>query len=186
VRRRAAKVPTRTYATLVENARTLTGWMAWTGFATLALYACGLLADVAMRGGLDDPNDGIRDLGELLVPAAITAFFPLAFLEQGNVALSFLGGRMGARAKAIMGVVMALAVAALVAFFAARFGKYAAAASRTSDTLQMFNIPKSPFWRIVEVNLWLTVGTQAIVLAGQALALRQAIKEARARPRWLR
>lgn len=145
--------------------------LAQLGLCLLIAFAAATLVDGLMRGVFASPIDAVRDLGELVVAVAISACFPLAFLEQRNIAVSLLGGLPGRRGQALLDLVVAAVVTVMMALFAWEFAVYARQLALAGETTAMLEWPKAPFWVVVDANLWLTLTAQAVVLLRHALTL---------------
>ena len=135
------------------------------GLLLLLAYAAATLCDGMLRSFANAPIDAVRDLGDLTVAVAISCCFPQGFLERRNIVISFIEKIVGIDASHRLDVMAAAAVAVVLFLFAWQFAVYARGLAAAQEMTALLEVPKAPFWFVVDANLWLTFAAQVIVLA---------------------
>ena len=145
--------------------------LACAGLCLLIAFAAATLVDGLARGVFASPIDAVRDLGDSIVAVAISACFPLAFLEQRNISIDFIASALGPRCKRGLVGVAGVIVLVISVLFAWQFGLYARQLGAVHETTALLEIPKYPFWLLVDMNLWFTVIAQCVVLFGDRVGM---------------
>ncbi len=144
--------------------------MACAGVALLGAAILVLIADIVGRRTLGFSVLGTLDLVQLAVMGCVFFAMPLAFLHRTHVGVEFLTERLSARARgkleAVVGVAVALFVAAL-AYYGARQAALAWAQGDRSATLRL---PMILYWAP------LVIGLAASALAAFVAALGPAAR----------
>ena len=135
------------------------------GLAALMFLAVMTLADGLARWLLNQPIDGVRDIGAVAIALAVSCCIPVGLMERGNITIRFAESLLNPRAGKVLDAVAALAVAVVVTAMAWQFTLFAGKMARAGETTWVLKIPTAPFWYGVAAILWCAVLVQLIVLA---------------------
>ena len=117
--------------------------------AILSLYVLTVIANVFSRYLLNAPLPLLSDIGELLVPAALGLVFTAAALNGKNLAIRFLGRRLGPGGFALLERFGRVVTTAMLAVIAWRLGDYALDTLSNGHSTARFGIPVWPVWGFV-------------------------------------
>lgn len=119
------------------------------GLLMLIVYAAMTLLDGLMRSLADQPIEMVRDLDNVVIAAAMSCCFPLAYQMRSNICIKLgsmaLGSRFGQILDAFASVVMTV-IAVLMAW---QLFLYARSEAVNGDTTVMLGIRTAPFWYFV-------------------------------------
>lgn len=135
------------------------------GLAGLMLLALMTLFDGLARWLLNQPIEGVRDLGAVAVALAVSCCLPVGLMERSNIAIRLAGHVFGQRVGRLLDATAALLVAAVVAAMGWQFLVFAGKIARANETTWILKIPTAPFWYGVCAILALAFIVQLIVLA---------------------
>jgi len=135
------------------------------GLAALMFLALMTLADGLARWLLNQPIEGVRDVGALAIALAVSSCIPVGLMERGNITIRFAESFLSPQAGKVLDALAALAVAVVVAAMAWQFTVFAGKIARAGETTWVLKIPTAPFWYWVAAILWCAVLVQLIVLA---------------------
>ena len=138
--------------------------LAVAGLSLLLLFASFTLADGLLRSLANYPLDFVRDVGEMIAAICGACCLPIALFTGNNIVLKALGGALPAPAARILDIFASLVVEAVVLGMAWQFFQHSVKTMRAGEITWMFNLPKAPFWFVVDVILWVAVGVQTYVL----------------------
>jgi len=139
----------RLYDAVEAAAFALARMLAAFGLLVLIAYAAMTLLDGLMRSFANQPIELVRDLDGVVVAAAMSCCFPLAYQMRSNICIKFagmmLGGRWGRAFDAFASFVMTV-IAVLMAWQLFLFARSEAV---NGDTTVMLAIRTAPFWYFV-------------------------------------
>src|SRR6185295_7405658 len=133
------------------------------GLTALMSLAVMTIADGLMRWIANQPIEGVRDLGGLLIALAIACCLPVVMAEKGNITIRLLEG-LSARLSRVLEVIAAALVLCVMAALTWQIWLYAAKMLRAHETTFVLQIPVAPFWFGVSVILASAVLVQALVM----------------------
>jgi len=134
------------------------------GLVALMLLATMTLADGLMRWLANQPIEGVRDMGAVIVAVAVTCCLPVGLMERGHIAIRFAEDLFGRRAGHVLDAFAALAVGVVMLAMAWQFTVFAGKLARANETTWVLKVPTAPFWYVVAGILWIAVAVQAIVV----------------------
>jgi len=134
------------------------------GLVALMLLAAMTLADGLMRWLANQPIEGVRDVGEVIIAVAVSCCLPMGLMERGHISIRFGADVLGAQGGRMLDALAALAVETVVIAMAWQFTVYAGKIARAGETTWVLKIPTAPFWYTVAAILWVAVAVQTIVL----------------------
>jgi TRAP-type C4-dicarboxylate transport system permease small subunit len=137
--------------------------LAVAGLTVLLGFAFCTLFDGLLRALVSYPLDFVREIGDLIAAVCGACTLPIVLLHRNNITLRVFEKFLppaGARIfDAFADVLMTVVMAAMAWQFWLFSNKTAAA----NDVTWMMNVPKAPFWYVVDVILWISVLVQLFV-----------------------
>lgn len=137
------------------------------GLLALMALAVLTLLDGLARWLLNQPIEGVRDIGALAIALAISCCIPVGLMERGNITIRVLESVLSPRTVKVFDALAALLVAVVVVALAWQFTVFAGKIAQANETTWVLKIPTAPFWYGVASLLWCAVVVQALVLVLQ-------------------
>ncbi len=134
------------------------------GLAGLLVLALMTLLDGLARWLLNQPIEGVRDLGAVIVALAVTCCLPVGLMERSNISIRVASHALGERAGRLLDAVAAILVCAVMAAFSWQFYVFAGKIARAGETTWILKIPTAPFWFAVFGILALAWLVQIIIV----------------------
>lgn len=134
------------------------------GLVLLLALAGMTVVDGMMRWLANQPIDGVRDVGALIIANAVAASLPVVLAERANITVEFaasLFGRFGAR---LCNVVAGIVVLVVMAAMAWQFQLFTNGLARAGQTTWVLQWKVAPFWQATTVLIALCVPVQAVVV----------------------
>jgi TRAP-type transport system small permease protein len=116
------------------------------GLIALMLLAALTLADGLARWLLNQPIEGVRDVGALAIAVAVACCLPVGLMERSNITIRLAEAVGGARLGRFLDLVAAILVALVVGAIAWQFFLFAGKTARANETTMILQIPRAPFW----------------------------------------
>lgn len=135
------------------------------GLVALMVLAGLTLADGLARWLVNQPIEGVRDVGALAIAVAIACCLPVGLMEKSNISIRVAESVLGPRAGRALDVLAAIAVAVIVALMCWQFFVFAEKIARANETTWILKIPRAPFWYAVAWLLVCAVAVQCLVVA---------------------
>jgi len=159
----------------IEDAmRTLASYVAVTGLLLLLVLALFTLFDGLLRAFANYPLDVVREIGDLVAAVAGASCLPVVLFERGNIVLRILDGVMPKPLVKAIDLINALLILVVLIGMAVQFWLYGMKTMRGGEITWLLNIPKAPFWFVIDGLLWLTVIVHMFHVAHAAVSLRNA------------
>ena len=133
------------------------------GLSALMSLAVMTIADGLMRWLANQPIEGVRDLGGLLIALAIACCLPVVMAEKGNITIRLVEAA-SPRVSRALEVIAATLVLGVMVVLTWQIWLYAAKMLRARETTFVLQIPVAPFWFGVSVILACAVLVQALVM----------------------
>ncbi|MGN7871140.1 TRAP transporter small permease [Paracoccus sp. 22332] len=134
------------------------------GLGLLFLLAVATMSDGLMRSFLSRPIDLVREIGDMVAAIGVSLCLPVALEARSNITLRALDRlRPGAVAR-IADVFADILVLLVLIGIAWQFWIFAGKTARAGEVTWMMNIPRAPFWYVVDVALWSAAVIQLLVL----------------------
>lgn len=137
--------------------------LATLGLCLLLTLAAMTLADGLARWLLNQPIEGVRDVGALVVAVAIACCLPSGLAERGNITIRLLEG-VHPRISKLLDVVASALVLVIMGLLAWQVWVHAAIVARDAEATWILKLPTAPFWYAVALVLWCAVFVQATVV----------------------
>ena len=125
---------------------TLSNFIAVLSMATLMIYVCFITVNVVARYVFNAPMHWVSDLGELLLPFALSLAFPAAAMKGANLSIQFLGQALGDRGFVLLECFGRATTAGILGIIAWKLGEYTFELHATGRTTVQFGIMIWPVW----------------------------------------
>lgn len=139
--------------------------LAVAGLTTLLALAVCTLFDGLLRALANYPLDFVREIGDLIAAICAACTLPIVLLHKNNITLrvfeKFLAPAGTRMFDGFADILMAIVMIAM----AWQFYLFSHKTALANDVTWMMNVPKAPFWYVVDVILWITVLVQLFVTA---------------------
>ena len=143
--------------------------LAVAGLTILLVLAVCTLFDGLLRALANYPLDFVREIGDLIAAICAACTLPIVLLHKNNITLrvfeKFLPKAGAQLFDGFADILMAIVMIAM----AWQFYLFSHKTAMANDVTWMMNVPKAPFWYVVDVILWIAVLVQLFVTA-QTLA----------------
>lgn len=139
--------------------------MATVGFTALMFLAVLTLIDGLMRGLFDQPIEGVRDAGGLVIALAVSCCFPIGLIERSNITVRFATTLAGSGVGKLLDLLASVLTGIIVTGMAFELVLYAEKLMNAGETTWMLHVPVAPFWYGVAAVLGLSALVQATVIA---------------------
>ncbi|MEE8396591.1 MAG: TRAP transporter small permease [bacterium] len=157
----------RAVARIEHRAAAGSRWIAVTGLIVLVAVALVTIGDVLLRWLFNSPVDGVTEVSRLMVAIAIASFFPVALADRHHVAITFLGGALGPRARAWLEALSALVTSLFFLIVGWQFILYTLDLNASGETTWMLGWKVAPWWAVTTFFMLLCIPVQIIVLTNQ-------------------
>jgi TRAP-type C4-dicarboxylate transport system permease small subunit len=138
--------------------------LAVAGMTILLVLATFTLFDGLLRSLANYPLDIVREIGDLVAAVCSACCLPIALLHKNNITLRIFEKILPpAPARAVEAFADILVTIVMVGM-AWQFFSFSVKTMQANDITWMLNVPKAPFWFVVDAILWVAVVVQAFVL----------------------
>lgn len=138
--------------------------LAVAGLTLLLIMATFTMLDGMLRAFANYPLDFVREIGDLIAAISGAACLPIALLRESNIVLKSLGKVLPALLARGVDLLAALVVEVVMIGMAWQFWLYGVKALRAGEVTWMLNLPRAPFWFVVDGILYFAVLAQAVVV----------------------
>lgn len=136
--------------------------------ATLMIYVAFVSVNVIARYVFNAPLHWIPDLGEILIPFALSLSFPAAAMNGSHLSIQFLGDLMGPRAFRMLEIGARVFTAGLMAIITWKMTEYAIEMHDGGRTTVQFGIRIWPVWAGVALGFALSLPGMLLAPLGTA------------------
>jgi TRAP-type C4-dicarboxylate transport system permease small subunit len=154
-------------------ALTLAHSLAVSGLIALMVLATMVMADGTLRWLTNQPIEGVRDIGSLVIAFAVSCCMPIALIEKAHICVHILEPVIGATLGRILSAFAALAVAVVMGLMAWQFWLYAGKLAHGHETTVVLRIPIAPFWYVVDFVLWCAAAIQLVVALNEIASFKK-------------
>lgn len=152
-------------APAAATARRLARGMAVVAIGGLLLLALGTAFDVTARYVFAMPIRGFVDVSALAGAVLLAACMPHVVASRGNIAVDFLGHRLGPAAARALDRFAALVTTAFFALMAWQYVRHALELRATGETMPVLRWPVWPWWAAVAVCIAVTAAVGLATIA---------------------
>jgi TRAP-type C4-dicarboxylate transport system permease small subunit len=138
--------------------------LAVAGLTILLVLATFTLFDGLLRAFANYPLDIVREVGDLVAAICGACCLPIALLHRSNITLRMLEKALPPSGARAIDVVADVLIEITMIGMAWQFSLFGMKTMQAGDITWLLNVPKAPFWFVVDAILWVAVAAQAFVL----------------------
>ena len=138
--------------------------LAVAGLTLLLILATFTLFDGLLRSLANYPLDIVREIGDLVAAVSAACCLPIALLYKNNITLRIFEKILPPAGARVIDVFADILMTVVMVAMAWQFYLFGVKTMRANDVTWMLNVPKAPFWFVVDGILWVAVVVQAFVL----------------------
>lgn len=146
--------------------------LAVAGLFMLLVLATFTLFDGLLRALANYPLDFVREVGDLVAAICGACCLPIALLHRNNITLRIFDKILPPLGVRVIDIFAALLIEIVMIAMAWEFWLHSIKTMKAGDVTWLLNVPKAPFWFVVDAILWVAVLVQTFVLV-QDLTGRQ-------------
>ena len=159
-----ARPPAPAFVLLERAGLAATRALSAAGLVALMFLAVMTLADGLARWLANQPIEGVRDVGAVVIALAISCCLPVGLMERSNITIRLVQSLAGPAVGKVFDAMAALLVAVVVVAMAWQFFVFAGKVARAGETTWVLKIPTAPFWYGVSLILWCAVAVQLVLV----------------------
>lgn len=149
----------------IEKAVTaMANGLAVAGLSILLVLATCTLFDGLLRALANYPLDFVREIGDLVAAVCGACCLPIVLLHRNNITLRMFDKILPPVGVRAIDVFAALLIEIVMIAMAWEFYSFSVKTLRANDVTWLLNVPKAPFWFVVDAILWVCVVVQTFVL----------------------
>lgn len=134
------------------------------GLTLLLVLAVFTLFDGLLRALANYPLDIVREIGDLIAAICGACCLPIVLLYRNHIVLRTFDKILPAGGVRAIDVMASIVIEIVMIAIAAEFYLFSMKTLKANDVTWLLNVPKAPFWFIVDVVLWVAVIVQTFVL----------------------
>jgi TRAP-type C4-dicarboxylate transport system permease small subunit len=134
------------------------------GLTILLVLAVFTLFDGLLRAFANYPLDIVREIGDLVAAICGACCLPIALLHRSNITIRIFEKILPPGGARVIDAAADTLVALVMIAMAWQFYLFGIKTARAGDVTWMLNIPKAPFWFVVDAVLWVGAAAQLFVL----------------------
>jgi TRAP-type C4-dicarboxylate transport system permease small subunit len=134
------------------------------GLTILLVLAVFTLFDGLLRAFASYPLDIVREIGDLVAAICGACCLPIALLHRNNITIRIFEKVLPPIGARVIDAAADTLTALVMIAMAWQFYLFGIKTARAGDVTWMLNIPKAPFWFVVDAVLWVGAAVQLFVL----------------------
>lgn len=138
--------------------------LAVAGLTILLILATFTLFDGLLRSLANYPLDIVREIGDLVAAISAACCLPIALLHKNNITLRVFEKILPPAGARVIDVFADILMTVVMIAMAWQFYLFSKKTMQANDVTWALNVPKAPFWFVVDGILWVAVVVQAFVL----------------------
>jgi TRAP-type C4-dicarboxylate transport system permease small subunit len=138
--------------------------LAVAGLTILLVLATFTLLDGLLRAFANYPLDLVREIGDLVAAICGACCLPIALLHRSNITLRIFEKILPAGGCRAVDVFADVLIGITMIGMAWQFYLFSMKTLQAGDVTWLLNVPKAPFWFVVDAILWVAAAVQAFVL----------------------
>lgn len=138
--------------------------LAVAGLTILLVLAIFTLFDGLLRALANYPLDFVREVGDLIAAICGACCLPIVLLYRNNITLRIFEKLLSANGTRAIDVFASLLIEIVMIGMAWEFYLFSVKTMKANDVTWLLNVPKAPFWFVVDAVLWVAVLVQTFVL----------------------
>ena len=135
------------------------------------------LFDGVLRALANHPIDFVREIGDLVAASCGACCLPIALLHRKNITSRVFERILPPGGVRAVDAAADVLIEIIMIGMAWQFYLFGMKTARAGDITWLLNIPKAPFWFVVDAVLWVAVAVQAFVLIQVIVGARIARSE---------
>jgi TRAP-type C4-dicarboxylate transport system permease small subunit len=147
-------------------------FLAVAGLTMLLVLATFTLFDGLLRALVNYPLDVVREVGDLVAAVSGACCLPVALLHRSNITLRIFEKFLPAGGTRAVDVLADVVILIVMVGMAWQFGLFGVKTLQAHDVTWLMNVPKAPFWFVVDAILWVAAAVQAWVLMQACIGVR--------------
>ena len=151
--------------------------LAVAGLTLLLVLATFTLFDGLLRALANYPLDFVREIGDLVAAICGACCLPIVLLYRNNITLRMFDRILPAAGVRVVDIFASLVVEITMIAMAWQFYLHSVKTLQANDVTWLLNVPKAPFWFVVDAVLWVAVLVQTFVLVQDITGRRPASPE---------
>lgn len=148
--------------------------LAVAGLAILLVLATFTLFDGLLRALANYPLDFVREVGDLVAAICGACCLPIVLLYRNNITLRMFEKLLPPNGTRVIDVFASLLIEIVMIGMAWEFYLFSVKTMKANDVTWLLNVPKAPFWFVVDAVLWVAVLAQTFVLVQDIAGRRPA------------
>lgn len=146
--------------------------LAVAGLSILLVLAFFTLLDGLLRAFANYPLDLVREIGDLVAAVCGACCLPIALLHRSNITLRIFDNVLPPLGVRVVDAAADLLTAVVVTGMAWQFFLFSEKTARANDVTWLMNVPKAPFWFVVDAIFWVAAAVQVFVLVQVVVGAR--------------
>lgn len=138
-------------------------FLAVAGLTLLLVLATFTLFDGLLRALANYPLDFVREIGDLVAAVCGACCLPIALLYRSNITLRIFENMLPPAGARLVDAAADLLIAVVMVGMAWQFFLFSEKTARANDVTWLMNVPKAPFWFVVDAVLWVAAAVQIFV-----------------------
>lgn len=138
--------------------------LAVAGLAILLMLAAFTLLDGLLRSLANFPLDLVREIGDLVAAISGACCLPIVLLCRNNITLRLFDNLLSEKLARIVDIFASTLVWIVMIGMAWQFYLFSMKTLNAHDVTWLLNVPKAPFWFVVDAVLWVGVAVQTFVV----------------------
>jgi TRAP-type C4-dicarboxylate transport system permease small subunit len=143
------------------------------GLSLLMILATFTLLDGVLRAFANYPLDFVRETGDMIAAICGACCLPIALMRESNIVLKVFGKLASATVARVLDLFAAVIVEAVMIGMGWQFYLLGVKTAHAGEVTWLYNLPKAPFWFVVDGILWVAVAVQTYVLVCLLLGVRR-------------
>jgi len=142
------------------------------GLSLLLVLATFTLLDGLLRALANYPLDLVREIGDLVAAICGASCLPIVLLHRSNIVLRTFEKILPNGGVRAIDVFAAVVIEIVMIAMAWQFYLFGVKTMQAGDVTWLLNLPKAPFWFVVDAILWVAVAVQTFVLIEEISGIR--------------
>jgi TRAP-type C4-dicarboxylate transport system permease small subunit len=139
--------------------------LAVAGLSLLLAFAFFTLCDGLLRALANYPLDFVREIGDLVAAICGACCLPIALLRRSNITLRAFSRVLTPKQLYVVDVAADAVMQVIMIGMAWEFYEFSMKTAHAGDVTWLLNVPKAPFWFVVDAVLWVAAFVQAFAFA---------------------
>jgi TRAP-type C4-dicarboxylate transport system permease small subunit len=139
--------------------------LAVAGLTLLLIFAFFTLCDGLLRALANHPLDFVREIGDLVAAVCGACCLPIALLHRSNITLRAFSKILTEKQLRAVDIAADALIQVIMIGMALEFFSFSMKTAHAGDVTWLLNVPKAPFWFVVDAILWISAAVHAVAFA---------------------